>query len=608
MILAELGLQNFVSRTAYVSPFTFSFTVNIQKLASFWLGVFGCEDERTNERVYILSVIANYTERFAKVETLTECKNTMETWWFDLDNQTLYMNLGLNYNPVYSPLEYLKSFGICDTSVVYVDDVAFLPVLSSAPSIKQKQDLIGYDKLAFNSGSLSLSNEAGILNFLNTMSVFNNDIALFYLDYDGRSEYTREELIPLAWYLLDDADISKKAGKIKMMDVRKSWSRKIPNNLFTAEAYPDIKDNLIDKPIPLLFGAKTVDAICTNEETTTGDVTYRVAERLTALNHVYKIVDDAQVEITPLSVDLYHGEFVLSASDARDGEDPVEVYCDCVGICDEGETFATPLGVIKWIEEEYNNAPFTDSFFDTAEIEAEIGALEPIALYTEKKQVEIYELIRQLQEGSSNRFRYEINASGKRTARIDNLERESIAFVSKEEILENDEMNVYTDKATIAATIKINYDKNELTNTYSTVIDSSQETIVAQNARERPEIEFNTFLQTRELAVARAALEASRLGQVRRFTDVTLRGARFLQQRIYDIITAELIDEYREWVGTWKCQVLAIAPDTDNVQNKVTLLLVERIADVDDGQTLRITTTGAIRKTTTSDDTVRVTK
>ena len=94
------------------------------------------------------------------------------------------------------------------------------------------------------------------------------------------------------------------------------------------------------------------------------------------------------------------------------------------------------------------------------------------------------------------------------------------------------------------------------------------------------------------------------LGQVRRFTDVTLRGARFLQQRIYDIITAELIDEFREWVGTWKCQVLAISPDTDNVQNKVTLLLVEKVADVDDGQTLRITTTGAIRKTTTSDDNV----
>lgn len=608
MILAELGIQNFVTRTAYVSPFTFSFTVNIQKLAFFWLGVFGCEDERTNERAYILSVIANYTDRFAHVESLAECKITMETWFFDFENQTLYMNVGLDYNPLYSPLEYLRSLGISDTSVVYIEDVAFLPVITSAPSIKQKQDLIGYDKLAFNSGSLSLSNEAGVLDFMKTMSLFNNDIALYYLDYDGKSEYTRDDLVPLAWYLLDDLEISKQGGKIKMMDVRKSWSRKIPTNLFTVADYPDIEDNLIDKPIPLLFGAKIVDAFCTNGDATTGDVTYRVAERLTALNHVYKLVDDSPVEITPESVDLYHGEFVLSAADARDGTDPIEVYCDCVGICDEGETFSTPLGVIKWLEDEYNNAPFTTSFFNTTEIEAEIGALEPIALYTKDRQVELYELIRQLQEGSSNRFRYEINADGERTARLDNLNRTSIAFVSKEEILENDEMAIYTDKATIAASIKINWGKNERTDVYSTVVDSSRETVVAQNARERPELEFDTFLETREHAVARAALEASRLGQVRRFCDVTLRGERFLELRIYDIITAELIDEVRDWAGTWDCQILAVSPDTENVQNKVTLLLVERVADIDEGQTLRITTTGAIRKTTTNDDNVRVTK
>ena len=595
MIVAELGIQNFISRTAPVSPFTFSFTVNIQRLAGFWLGLFGCEDERTNERSYILSVIANYTDRLSYVESLTECKNTLATWWYDLDLQTLYTNLGLDYNPVYSPLEYLKSFGICNTSVVYVDDVAFLPVITSAPGINQKQDLIGYDKLAFNSGSLSLTNESGVLDFLNNMSVFNNDIALYYLDYDGRSEYTRDELKPIAWYLLDDIDISKTASKIKMKDVRKSWSKKIPSHLFTVADYPDLEDNLIDKPVPLLFGAKTVDAFCTNSQATTGDVTYRVAERLTALNHVYKTVDDAPVEITPVSVDLYHGEFVLSASDARDGEDAIDVYCDCVGICDDGETFATPLGVIKWIEEEYNNATFTDSFFDTTEITAEIGTLEPIAFYTEKKQTEIYEIIRQMQEGSSNRFRYEVNPEGKRTARLDNLDRESVAYVSKEEILENDEMNIYTDKDTIAASIKINWGKDERTNVYKTVIDSSQETIVAQNARERPEIEFDTFLQTRELAVARAALEASRLGQVRRFTDVTLRGERFLTMRIYDIITVELIDEARKWVGVWNCQVLAIAPDAEAVQNKVTLLLVERVADEFENRILKIGDDGSIK-------------
>lgn len=601
MIVTEIGIQQFVTRSAYVSPFTFSFTVNIQKLAYFWLMIFGCEDETTDERIFILSVIANYTDRFSKVESLTECKNTPESWIFNWDEQKLYINFGLDYNPLYTPVEYLRAIGFCDTSVVYIGDTAFLPVVSSAPSIKQKQDLIGYDKMAFNSGSLSLSNETGALNFMRTMALFNNDVALYYLEYDGRSEYSREELVPLAWFLLEDVEISKKSGKIKLMDLRKSWSRKIPTHLFNATEYPAIDDDLIDKPIPLLFGAKTVPAFCT-DNTEIGYVSFRVAEELSSISQVYKIVDGSKVPLTIPEIenvtnpDLQNGSFKLAAADARGGDgEPVDIFCSCVGTVDSGKSFSSPLGVLKWIEAKYNNAAFTDSFFDTTEIEAEIGALEPIALYTEDTQIEISELVRQMQEGSSNRFRYELNPAGKRTARLDNLDRESIMFVAKEEILENDEMILYTDKATIAATIKINWGKDGISGEYKQVVDTSQESAVAQSARERPELEFNTFLTSRTHAVTRAALEASRLGQIRRFTDCTLRGVRFLTLRIYDIITVELIDEAREWAGTWTCQVLSIAPDTDNEQNKVTLLLVEKQTDEFDGRIIKIGDDGNIK-------------
>jgi hypothetical protein len=450
---------------------------------------------------------------------------------------------------------------------------------------------------------------------MKTMSLFNNDVALYYLKYDGRSEYTREELVPLAWFLLEDVDIGKTAGKISLMDVRKSWSRKIPTHLFNSTEYPDIDDDLIDKPVPLLFGSKSIPAYCTNGNIKTGYVDYRVAEELTSISVVYKLDENGKpVEITipeiegVINPDLANGSFKLAAADARDADgEPVEVFCSCTGTIDSG-AYATPLGVLKWIEDKYNNAAFTDSFFDTTEIAAEIGALKPIALYTADKQIEISELVRQMQEGSSNRFRYEISPSGKRTARLDNPDRDSVAFVGKEEILENDQMNIYTDKATIAATVKINWGQDGITGKYKTVVDTSQESAVAQNARERPELEFDTFLTSRTHAIARAALEASRLGQIRRFTDCTLRGERFLTLRIYDIITAELVDETQDWMGVWTCQVLAVAPDTDNEQNKVTLLLIERQADIDENQTLLINHEGDIIVTDSTEDTKVVTK
>jgi len=224
------------------------------------------------------------------------------------------------------------------------------------------------------------------------------------------------------------------------------------------------------------------------------------------------------------------------------------------------------------------------------------------------QQKELFEIIRMMQEGSSNRFRYEINALGLRTIRLDNLYRTPLFFVSKEEILENGEMDVYTDKDTIAASIKVVYGSDYTKENRPYAIDVSKEDSVAQNIREKPQIEFETYLGTRALAITRTALEAGRLGQVRRFTDSTLRGKKYLFLRIYDMITVELIDTTREWAGTWNCQVLGIKPDTDKLNNKVKLLLVEKIADIDDGKTLRVTTDGSIRKTQSSSNYVRVTK
>jgi len=78
--------------------------------------------------------------------------------------------------------------------------------------------------------------------------------------------------------------------------------------------------------------------------------------------------------------------------------------------------------------------------------------------------------------------------------------------------------------------------------------------------------------------------------------------------RIYDIITLELTDFDGEWMGVWECQVLEVAPDTTLYENAVTVVLTEKIADIDDGQSLRITTTGAIRKTRADENYVRVTR
>ena len=200
---------------------------------------------------------------------------------------------------------------------------------------------------------------------------------------------------------------------------------------------------------------------------------------------MYKLVDDVPVFLLTVSRVPEFGLFTLAAIDARDEDGvPVEIYGSFDNRINPLSVYVKPLEVIQDIEEEFNNAAFTESFFNTTEIEAEIGSLSQIKLLI-KNQTEISEIVRQIQEGSSNRFRYEIDAEGKRTARLDNLSRASSLFVTKEEILETDDMTIYTDKDTIAATIKINWGRNGLTDVYQTVVDTSKDSAVAQSARER---------------------------------------------------------------------------------------------------------------------------
>ena len=597
MIIAEIGLQNIITRFYNVAPFTYAFTVNVPALASFWTSIFGANNEVTDERSNVIGIYIRSTDHLSKADNLNACLLSQESYFYDFAKQTLYINYGLQYNPLLDYSELLKVVGFSDTAVVYIDDIPFLPIIKDAPKLTQKQDMINYDQLAFSMGSITIDNQSGAANFLRELNIFSNDVALSFLDYDGRNEHTRSELTPLAWYLVENVDIGKQSGKITLQDVRKTLNGKLPNVLFNATQYPNIETDLIDNPIPLAFGTFTAKAICTNGNVETGNVNYRIAlsvQSFTTIS-VYNRDTETWNVVTPVSTNAETGEFVLSATDARNDKEPREVKVTGIGY-----DSSKPSKIIAKLEYLNSGIAYDESFFNIDEINTEETTLGETSLFI-GEQEELNEIIRKLQEGSTNRFRYEINADGLRTIRLDNLSRTSSCFVSREQIKENNELNIYTDKDTVAATIKVTYGNDFTVDKKPYVIDSSKEDAIAKSVRERPQIEFDTFLMSRENALTRAALEANRLGVVRRFVDITLCGKEFLNRRIYDIITVELTDVNEQWMGVWKCQILAVSPDTTLYENKVTLVLVERVADIDEDRVLKIGHDGSIKIETTDE-------
>jgi len=147
MIVSEIGLQKIIPRYGNIAPFVFTYTPRIKKLAPFWLNTFECLDETTDEKINVMAVIVNYTVRLFQGYFLSECKALNRSWVYDFFAQTIYINFGPTYNPLFYTCEYLYSLGFCDTSVIYIDDIPYLPVIQNAPSITQSQDMINYSNL-----------------------------------------------------------------------------------------------------------------------------------------------------------------------------------------------------------------------------------------------------------------------------------------------------------------------------------------------------------------------------------------------------------------------------------------------------------------------------
>jgi len=604
MTIFEIGLRTLIERHANVSPFCYVYTPFPRSLAYFWTGIFNAQDESTNERAFILSAIINYITRFNRVNDLLECKDTFYTYFFDFENQQLYINYGLNYSPRLDATEYLKQFGFCDENVTYIDDFEYLPLLKDSINVSSQQDLINYSKLAYASGSVKLLNQGGDLDFLNNMTLFSNDAVIYHLERKENETYTRTDLEPVAYMLIDDISASMREGKITLQDLRQSMNVKVPTDLFTAEDYPDADEGLYDKPIPWVFGTPNeIPAICTNETITTGSVTYRVAKELQSLGSVYVKIDDAWTLVTPTSIDLVHGEFVLSQTDGRgtSGEDARD--CKIVGC--EGYEVTHATDVIIKLEQLANGVEFTDSNYDLAEWNAESATLEPISVYIDQ-QKNLHDVIKLIQEGSSERFRFDFNASGLRTIRLNKWDRTPSDYVYKEDYLENAQVEIETDRETIAAYIKVNYNQNYLTNKYSTVIDQSQLDEVVRSSRTKQTIEYNTFINTREIAISRAADDASKLGRITKFCDLTLLGKSRIFTRIYDIITVELYTDNRKWLGVWNCLVIKVAPDIKKYQTKVRLALIEKVNDLTELITIRVDDKGDIRTADTANEIVKV--
>src|SRR5690606_21113015 len=350
-----------------------------------------------------------------------------------------------------------------------------LPLVESVPSIAQQQDLVNYDKLSLITGSVTMRNAinsdgSGMLDFLITENVYGNRLNILSIDdTEDVFEYENSDLVNRGSFSIDDYDISTSKVDIRIKDLRESGRVSAPKEVFTVADYPNIDDDLVNTVIPMLYGdVREIPLICVDGKLTSGNVTYRAALSLTNAGDVYVKDGDNWTLVTPDSVALSTGTIVLLEADARDGDNPREAkLVNCSGI---PNTYASD--VIIDVNDRFLGLSESSANYDLDEWTAEKVYLSPIGLYI-NSPTNVLDIITKIQNGANVGFRYEINASGLRTIRIDREDRDAVLHVPNVDIVDRNVLSVSTDSETLAAIVRVKHSLSYVSDKYIHLVDDS---------------------------------------------------------------------------------------------------------------------------------------
>jgi hypothetical protein len=587
MIIAELAKFNEIpdGEPTPVSPFVYVYYPFPKQEASFMSGVFGLTSQVTDERTFVKGVYVDVINAYTETSSLSLCEAQAESWFWDDDAQALYIHVAHSVYIDDSDFSYISVVGFSDESVVYINDNKYLPYISGFPSIQKKADLQNYPKLTFNSGTISLNNIAGNLDYLIDQNINGYNVWTYYLE-SGHTSYSRDDLNALAVYVVKDLDISTETIDIRLKDPRESQNADILNTTLSQADYPDLEDEYNGTTVPLAYGnnIRGATAIPVNGAAGAGnDVTYIVAKEVSSFGTAQVRKNDVWTNVTITSSNTSNGTFTVAEAESRDSTSGNPLQARVVGF--NGKTITYLTDIIKELNNDILDVGYNSDNYDTtnwAANETTVGT----GCVVFDREIKLYEAIRIIQDGALVNFRYDIDADGKRRLLVDDTTKVSSDHAYKEEILNIDKLKVRTDDRLLAAIVRCKYSKDYSSGKYIAVTNTTYSTEVQKNYRQKKTATLETLLNNKSDAETKALNYITRYKEIPKEIEIITMGSRFFYKNIYDIITVEIVPGFvdrdassisgRNFYGVWKAQILAVRPDTRQKTTRINVALLSK--------------------------------
>lgn len=189
-------------------------------LKTSWDG--SCDDIFSTTKIFkILQVTENFLTKYLQESTYEDMVSQEASWYFDSENQLIYIHMKHTESPLTAIYDYGYAFGVCENEVKYIGDVEYLPLIKDAPDIDRETDYTNSEQPTGSTGSITLSNmeyenengiKEGRLDFLLAENVYGNDV-FFYSLIDGA-------LVPISMKYIEDISIGMNEVEVSLQDRR----------------------------------------------------------------------------------------------------------------------------------------------------------------------------------------------------------------------------------------------------------------------------------------------------------------------------------------------------------------------------------------------------
>lgn len=504
---------------------------------SYFFTTFGAEDETNKEVLNIKGLIIDVENFYSRQESIYDCLNNEESFYFDILNQEIYIHFDHNINPYGCVIEYGKVFGFTNDMIRNFNGIDYLPELISIPNLSLKVDPLRYTKQGFYGGDVIFNNcpidGSNNGEFDSNSEFTGNDIFLYY-GQDG-DEYT--DLILIASNYVENTIISMNRIIVKTKDKREQQTKKAPTEIFNDTDYPDIDPDLIGNIKQDAYGQLyAVPGICVNSEQA-GNKTFYFASVITASPApVFESKQDEKwTVIVPSATDYANGQATFANADVHVDGDNTKGLLDvrCTGYF---RPYHNPGDIIADLNDRFLNITYNSSNYNTTEWEDEKQYLTNVGLFM-KDQKEIYQWIEQLQNGSTVGFQY-LFLNGKRTMKLDNPNKDSVRMIYAQEILNDLEFNNNEDFFSTDAVI--NYRQNNFDDSFMRFENNEYHTEVFREHRKNSQYKTDCLMYLESSASDKSYIILEDQKKERPTGDIVLFGKEFFYIELFDIINCEL--------------------------------------------------------------------